>query len=100
MISKKKLVKAKTANKAQPNPVFAQRYDGTVECPWCTSMNSKLSNPFGSTVSEMIFTCTDCGDTFGWMKWQQRRDHNESSDHNEGGNHSDTQTERHNDEPK
>ncbi len=56
---------------------FAKRYDGTVACAWCESVNTKLSNPFGGTVSEMLFTCSDCGETFGWMKWQMLRDSNE-----------------------
>jgi transcription elongation factor Elf1 len=73
------MIKLKKVTKpVKPNPVFAARYDGTVDCPWCESSNSKLSSPFGSTVSEMIFICGDCGETFGWMKWEEKRDHSES----------------------
>jgi hypothetical protein len=68
----------KIQNTPTPNKIFAGRYNGTVDCPWCESSNSNLSSPFGSTVSEMIFTCADCGETFGWMKWEEKRNHNET----------------------
>ncbi len=54
---------------------FSRQYDKHVDCPWCGSANSKISSPFGGTVSEILFTCSDCGETFGWMKWEHKRGH-------------------------
>ena len=53
---------------------FGREFDRHVDCAWCGSGNTKISSPFGGTVSEIIFTCGDCGETFGWMKWEHRRD--------------------------
>ena len=69
------IAKPKRKSSAGPSK-FAQHYDGKVACAWCDSLNTKLSNPFGGTVSEMLFTCDNCGETFGWMKWQMLRDSN------------------------
>ena len=52
-----------------PVTVFRDRYDATVECPWCGATDNKVSNPFGGTVSEIAFECLSCGNPFGWMKW-------------------------------
>jgi transcription elongation factor Elf1 len=49
--------------------VFRDKYDMTVECPWCGSTDSRVVNPFGGTVSEIAFECGRCGNPFGWMKW-------------------------------
>jgi len=54
---------------------FRGQYDKHVDCPWCESANTSVSNPFGGTVSEIIFTCGDCNETFGWMKWENARNH-------------------------
>lgn len=49
--------------------VFRDKYDMTVECPWCGSTDNTVHNPFGGTVSEIAFECGSCGNPFGWMKW-------------------------------
>ena len=49
-----------------------QRYDGTVECPWCESSATRLVSPYGPSVAEMMFECDDCGQSFGWLKWERR----------------------------
>jgi transcription elongation factor Elf1 len=49
--------------------VFRDKYDMTVECPWCGSTDNTVVNPFGGTVSEIAFECGSCGNPFGWMKW-------------------------------
>jgi hypothetical protein len=51
---------------------FRGLYDGHVACPWCKSHNTEVANPFGGTVSEIIFRCCDCNNAFGWMKWEMR----------------------------
>lgn len=52
--------------------LFGQEYDETVACPWCDSTDTRVSNPFGGTVSEMGMQCNACKATFGWMKWQHK----------------------------
>jgi len=59
--------------KTGPIERFASEFDRHVNCAWCESEDTKISSPFGGTVSEIIFTCNDCGETFGWMKWENRR---------------------------
>lgn len=63
------------ANPKRTGPLerFSAEFDRHVNCAWCNSANTKISSPFGGTVSEIIFTCSDCGETFGWMKWENRR---------------------------
>ena len=58
---------------------FRGQYDQKVDCAWCQSSNTSVSNPFGGTVSEIIFTCGDCGETFGWMKWEHTRNHKDQN---------------------
>ncbi len=50
--------------------LFGSEFDETVHCPWCESADTRVTNPFGGTVSEMGMQCNDCKATFGWMKWQ------------------------------
>jgi transcription elongation factor Elf1 len=52
--------------------VFKDEYDQTVECPWCKSTDTQVASPFGGTVSEILFKCNGCKQTFGWMKWQHK----------------------------
>ncbi|NMP14751.1 MULTISPECIES: hypothetical protein [unclassified Thalassotalea] len=51
---------------------FQDEYDQTVECPWCNSTDTVVASPFGGTVSEILFRCNSCKNTFGWMKWQHK----------------------------
>lgn len=52
--------------------LFGLQYDATVACPWCGSESTRVSNPFGGTVSEMSMQCNQCKSVFGWMKWQDK----------------------------
>ncbi|MCY4564590.1 MAG: hypothetical protein OXE40_08945 [Gammaproteobacteria bacterium] len=49
-----------------------EEYDGQVRCPWCESTHTRLVSPYGPSVAEMMFECLDCGQGFGWLKWQHR----------------------------
>ena len=49
-----------------------EKYDGQVRCPWCESIDTRLVSPYGPSVAEMMFKCLDCGQGFGWLKWQHR----------------------------
>ncbi len=49
-----------------------EEYDGRVRCPWCESIDTRLVSPYGPSVAEMMFECLDCGQGFGWLKWQHR----------------------------
>jgi len=60
---------AKDREADKPTGVFRDKYDMTVECPWCGSTDNTVHNPFGGTVSEIAFECGTCGNPFGWMKW-------------------------------
>lgn len=62
----------KTSSREKNIKVFAEEYDQKVECPWCKSDNTKVISPFGGTVSEVLFSCNSCKNTFGWMKWQHK----------------------------
>ena len=50
--------------------LFGAQYDETVRCPWCDSGDTRVTSPYGGTVSEMGMQCNACEATFGWMKWQ------------------------------
>lgn len=50
-------------------PVSDMAPSRPIPCPYCGSENTRVRNPFGSTVSEMIVKCGACASTFGWMKW-------------------------------
>jgi len=52
-----------TAEKRDPNDV---------RCPWCESDNTRLLTPYGPSVAEMQYKCLDCGQGFGWLKWEHR----------------------------
>ncbi len=52
--------------------VFGELFNQQVACPWCGSTNTRVSSPFGGTVSEITMRCDDCETGFGWMKWQGR----------------------------
>lgn len=52
--------------------VFRELYDGKVACPWCGSHRTTVAEPFGASVSEILFRCEACENPFGWMKWEQR----------------------------
>ena len=54
------------------SPSFANTFDRHVPCPGCGSQDTRVSSPFGGTVSEILFQCEACGDGFGWMKWEHR----------------------------
>ncbi len=43
-----------------------------IECPWCDSRNTELLSAYGPSVAEMQYKCLDCGQGFGWMKWERR----------------------------
>lgn len=60
-----------------PRESFGRKFDAHVNCPWCESEDTKVSSPFGGTVSEIIMVCNNCGETFGWMKWEGRRNETE-----------------------
>jgi len=62
----------KDSNKS-PVSVFRDSYDQEVKCAWCDSSNTKVISPFGSTVSEVLFKCNSCKNTFGWMKWEHKQ---------------------------
>lgn len=64
---------APTDKASGPVARYAREYEQRVECPWCESINCKLTSPFGGTVSEMLFQCRDCDNTFGWMKWEHKK---------------------------
>jgi transcription elongation factor Elf1 len=51
---------------------FGGEFDNVVECPWCESLETVVSSPFGGTVSEILFKCISCGQAFGFMKWDER----------------------------
>ena len=57
---------------SSPTAKFAKALGADVACPWCESTDAKLSSPFGGTISEILFQCRNCGETFGWMKWEGR----------------------------
>lgn len=61
-----------TVTGLQKKPMPTERYDGTVRCPWCESEKTRLVSPYGPSVAEMMFRCIDCGQSFGWMKWEHR----------------------------
>lgn len=69
MTAESKARAAKDREAAKPTEVFRDKYDMTVECPWCGSSDSRVVNAFGGTVSEIAFECGHCGNPFGWMKW-------------------------------
>jgi transposase-like protein len=52
--------------------VYAEKFDDSIQCPWCESDNNQVVSPFGGTVSEVLFRCQDCEAVFGWMKWDGR----------------------------
>ncbi len=54
------------------NQAFNERFDRRVACPWCESQNTRVSSPFGGTVSEILFTCNHCHQSFGFMKWDEQ----------------------------
>ena len=56
---------------------FAERFDKRVACPWCESEDTRVTSPFGGTVSEILFRCDDCKQSFGFMKWDERFDEDE-----------------------
>ena len=58
----------KLAQRVAPTEV----YDGEVSCTWCQSTKTRLVSPYGPSVAEMMFKCMDCGQSFGWMKWEHR----------------------------
>lgn len=60
------------ATKLQKRAAATQAYDGEVRCTWCESDKTKLVSPYGPSVAEMMFKCMDCGQSFGWMKWEHR----------------------------
>jgi transposase-like protein len=43
-----------------------------VSCPWCESSRTQLVSPYGPSVAEMQYKCLDCGQGFGWMKWEHK----------------------------
>lgn len=59
-------------NASASTRAFAERYDRHVTCTWCGSTQTRVSNPFGGTVSEILFECDACDNSFGWMKWEHR----------------------------
>ena len=61
-----------TARSNSLRELFGEKYDASVSFPWCESENTRVSNPFGGTVSEMSMQCNQCEATFGWMKWQNK----------------------------
>jgi|TARA_B110000495_G_C22997936_1_gene588588 hypothetical protein len=56
-----------------PVSVFRDSYDQEVKCAWCDSFETEVISPFGGTVSEVLFKCNNCKNTFGWMKWEQKQ---------------------------
>ena len=64
--------KGQTGRSNSLRGLFGEQYDATVSCPWCESSDTRVSNPFGGTVSEMSMKCNQCEATFGWMKWQDK----------------------------
>ena len=64
--------KGQTGRSNSLRELFGEQYDATVSCPWCESNDTRVSNPFGGTVSEMSMKCNQCEATFGWMKWQDK----------------------------
>lgn len=40
----------------------------SVECPFCSGMNTQLETPFGSVVSVAQYYCRDCRTMFEWVK--------------------------------
>lgn len=64
--------KSGTARSNSLRELFGEKYDASVPCPWCESEDTRVSNPFGGTVSEMSMQCNACKATFGWMKWQDQ----------------------------
>jgi C4-type Zn-finger protein len=67
------IIKKKLVESDGPLQDFRDLYDEHVACPWCKSINTEVANPFGGTVSEIIFRCRDCNNAFGWMKWEMRQ---------------------------
>lgn len=43
-----------------------------VSCPDCDSGDVEVASLFGSTTSEVLFSCTRCRSFFNWVKWQHR----------------------------
>ena len=66
-------MKGRTITSGRPGDSrWTEDYDGQVPCPWCESAETRLVSPYGPSVAEMMFECLGCGQSFGWMKWQQR----------------------------
>ncbi len=62
----------KNTSAKHKSTVFNDEYDQKVACPWCKSTDTTVASPFGGTVSEILFKCNGCKQTFGWMKWQHK----------------------------
>lgn len=44
-----------------------------VLCPFCGSNRTRPESVYGGTISEVLFSCVECGSPFGWMKWEGLR---------------------------
>ncbi len=61
------------APKASSAANSAKDVDGNeIRCPWCESARTRFISPYGPSVAEMQCKCCDCGQGFGWLKWEHR----------------------------
>ncbi|MBM3432868.1 MAG: phenylacetate-CoA oxygenase subunit PaaJ [Bacteroidetes bacterium] len=59
--------KLKAYGIAPPDKRFSIPEDG-VECPRCSSRNTRLVSEFGSTACKALYQCRDCQDPFDYFK--------------------------------
>jgi ring-1,2-phenylacetyl-CoA epoxidase subunit PaaD len=52
---------------AAPDTRFMIATDG-VECPLCSSKNTRLISEFGSTACKALYQCNDCKEPFDYFK--------------------------------
>lgn len=52
---------------AAPDKRFSIAKDG-VQCPQCSSTNTKLLSEFGSTACKALYQCNDCKEPFDYFK--------------------------------
>lgn len=56
-----------TNGAATNDPDFAD-----VTCPDCGESEVRLVSLFGSTTSEVMFSCPRCRSCFNWIKWRHQ----------------------------
>ena len=60
-------IKLKEYGIAAPDKKFTIAIDG-IECPLCSSTNTKLISEFGSTACKALYQCNDCKEPFDYFK--------------------------------